>query len=240
MRKVTGRILAAMVAVLAFGAIMASTAAAASHPLFLTASKKTLLFSGESNKPVLRGVEAGVKAKVECEKVLVHGFILNESSLAHLKPIIFHKNCLQKIGNGGNEVCNEPIETKTVLAELGLTTSTNKIVALLLASDDGKTEFAKFTCGGHETKVGGTIVGEIPPNDGNGRGQYNVERENLLVVFATNPVESEKQAINKIFLLGTEMNNQELKIEGFLGGPASEEVPSIILKSDGNVKLDVK
>lgn len=240
MRKVARTILAAMFAVLAFGAIAASNALAA-HPQFLTASGKTLLFVGESSKPVLRGEAVATKtpAAVECEKALVHGFILNASPLAHLKAIVFHGKCVQKVNGGINETCNEPIETKTILAELGLISSTTKTVAVLLAPDDGTTEFAKFTCGLNTTTVRGAIVGEIPALNAARESQYNVERETLEVIFATSPAGSDKQAITEIELLGTQMKGNELKAEGFLGGPGAAEEATSTLKSDGKAKLDV-
>jgi hypothetical protein len=238
MRKLAGTIMAALVAVLAFGAIMASTAGAATHPLFLTASGKTLLFLGEGSKPVLRGEVAGVVATVECEKVLVHGLILHESSLAHLLPLLFEGKCEQKIPNRAAETCEEHITTKPILAELGLLKSGSKTVVMLLAPGDGTTTFVVLKCGGNTTTVSGTIVGEIPEKNSEGQNQYDVERETLEVIFATSPAGTNQQAITTIFLLGVEMTGQELKIAGFLGGKASEEATAN-LKADGKVKIDL-
>jgi hypothetical protein len=156
----------------------------------------------------------------------------------HLLPLIFEGKCVQKINGGANETCTEPIETKRILAELGLISSSNKTVAILLAPSEGSTEFAKLKCGANETKVGGVIVGEIPAENAKLEKQYNVEREELEVIFATNPAGTNKQAITTIFLLGTEMTGQELKVEGFLGGPAAWEM-KFIVKADGKVKFDV-
>jgi len=230
--------LAALFAVLAFSA-MASTAAAAVHPLFLTESKKTLLFLGEGSNPVLRGLNAGAAATIECQKVLIHGFILHESSLVHLLPILFENKCVQRINGGAAEECSPlHITTKSILAELGLIKSGTKPVVILLAPGDGTTVFAKFKCGAVETTVEGTIVGEIPEKNALGENQYNVERTELEVIFATKPAGSDQQAITTIFLLGEEMTKQELKVAGFLGGKAAEEATAN-LKADGKVKIDV-
>jgi len=229
--------LAALFAVMAFSALAVSSASAF-HPLFLTQSGKTLLILGLGVDPILRGEQAGVAATILCEKVLVHGFVLHASTLLHLLKIIFHGKCVQKIGTGGNETCTEPIETKPILAEIGLLTSSNPKVVILLGPSDGTTNFASPVCGGHETKVGGVIVAEIPAENAARESQIETERTEYEVKFATLN-KNNHQSITEIFLLGAQMTKQELSIEGFLGGPASEEV-IVKLDADGWVRICLK
>jgi len=236
--------LAAVFAVLAFGA-MATSSALAIHPLFLTQSGLTLLFTGLAKDPLLRGTQAGLTATILCEKLLIHGFILHKSTLAHLLGLLFEGKCVQRIGTGAAESCEETgvetkhITTKPILAELGLlnagTSGSSLHVVILLAPDDGTTNFATLKCGGHETNVGGVIVGEIPALNEGGEKQINEARESLEIVFAT-VNKTSQQAITEIFLLGSLMEKQELKVEGFLGEKASEEA-NATLKPDGLVTI---
>lgn len=231
--------LAAMVTVLAFGAMGAGSASAATHPLFLTLSHLTLLItSGEGNLAVLRGLELGVLGTVDCEKSLVlHAEILSLSPLAHKILIDFHGKCEQTIGTS-KAICKEPIETKLISAELGLEL-TNKIVLVLLKPESG-TEFTKFTCGGKEVKVEGAIIGEIPAENANREPQYNVPLEETEVVFEAEGKNTDKQKYGKICLLGVEMTaGTELQVSGFFGGKASQEGTGK-LKGDGLVTIDTK
>ncbi len=231
-------------AVLAFGAVGAIGASTASafHPLFLTLSGKTLLFLGLGKDPILRGERAGVQATILCEKVLVHGLILHLSTLVHLLPLLFEGDCLQKLGTGASETCKEHITTKPILGELGLLLlgSNPPDVVILLTPSDGTTTFVELECGGMKTTVGGTIVGEIPENFKGNAAEKQIEtlRETLEIVFATKNKNNE-QAITSIDLLGVEMTKQELKVEGFLGGKASEEA-SAELHADGLIRIDLK
>jgi len=225
--------LAALIAVFAFSA-MAVSSASAFHPLFLTASKQTLLFTGLGVDPLLRGEVAGVVATVLCEKVLIHGFILHNSTLAHLLGLLFEGKCVQHIGSGGAEACKEHITTKPILAELGLLSSTNHTVVILLAPSTG-TEFVTLECGSMTTTVSGTIVGEIPETNAKLEKQINEPRESLEIVFAT-VSKNNQQKITEIFLLGSQMTGQELKVTGLFGGKASEEATAT-LTSDGIVTI---
>jgi hypothetical protein len=229
--------LAALFAVLAFSAMVASSASAF-HPLFVTLSAKELLFSGLGVDPILRGERGGFVATVLCEKVLAHGFVLHLSTLLHLLLLHFEGKCVQKIGGGANETCKEPILTKLLLGELGLLTSAKLLVVLLLRPSTG-TEFAAIECGtGEATHVGGVIIGEIPENfKGNAlEKQINTERSEIEIVFATIN-KSQHQSITEIFLLGVQMGpGEELSISGFLGGPASEEATAT-LKGDGKLEI---
>jgi hypothetical protein len=234
--------LAAAFAVLAFSAVATSTASAVGHPLFLTQNAKTLLFTGltEGKPPVLRGEEAlGHPVAIECEKGLVHGFVLHASTLAHLSPIRFEGKCVQKINGGLNETCNEPIETKKILAELGLASSVVNTVLVLLAPSDGTETFAEITCGLDKTTVKGAIVGVIPEINKAGQNQYENFRTTLEVVFATSPAGTDNQEIKEIFLLGVQMKGVELKVEGFLAGARAAEEANAELKGDGQVRIDL-
>jgi hypothetical protein len=224
---------AALFAVLACSA-MAASSASAFHPLFLTQSAKELLFSGEGLKPVLRAEEAGVPGTLECERVLIDGFALNLSTLAHDILVLFEGKCTLKVQGGGNEPCREPLVFKKSLAELGLLTSTNHKVVLLLVSSEG-TIFDESECSGLRTTVSGSIIAEIPENNAKLEKQINVSRSELEVVFAT-VNKNNQQAITEIWLLGTQMTGDELKVEGFFGGKAAEEL-TLNLKGDGKVEI---
>jgi hypothetical protein len=225
--------LTALFVALAFNAMAAANSFA--EELFLTASGKTLLFIGLGRNPVLRALQAGVPAELSCEKVLIHGFILNKSPLAHLLPLLFEGKCVQKINGGANETCGEHITTKPVLVELGLLVLLNPHpVVISLEPSEGAAEFFKLKCGSHETTLGGQVIGEIPETNEKGEKQIGTSRESLEVVFAT-VAKNNEQKWKSIFLL-KELMTKELKIEGFLGGPVSEET-TMELKSDGPVTI---
>jgi hypothetical protein len=229
--------LAALFAVSAFSA-MAASSASAWHPLFLTQSGKELLFSGEGSKLVLRTERAGLPATLECEKILIHGLALNLSTLAHGVLLLLHSKCLLKVNGGANETCNEPIELKLALAELGLLTSTNHRVVLLLAPSGvpvGTTTFALLECRGELAKISGTIVGEIPERNALGENQLNTPRNDIELVFATIN-KSNHQSISEIFLLGTKLTKQELTASGFMSGPTALEA-AMNLKGDGTIEV---
>lgn len=229
--------LAAMVAVLAFGATMASTATAALLPLFLTQSRVTLLFTGVGSNPVLHGLQAKIAATVNCQKVLIHGFILHKSELVHLLGLLFENKCTQTIGSTTKECSPLHITTKPILAELGFLSETAlKTVVMRLEPSDGTGVFAKFNCGSGETTVGGAVVGEIPEVNANNQNQYNKELTELEVKFETNPVGTDQQKITTIFLLGEEMTKQELTVEGLFGEKAAQEA-NAILTADGGVTI---
>lgn len=226
--------LAMLFAALAFST-MAASSASAFHPLFLTQSGKELLFSGEGIKPILRAEEAGLPATLECERVLIDGFALNLSTLAHRVLVLFEGKCTLKVNGGANELCREPLVFKKSLAELGLLTSTNHKVVMLLAASDGTTVFDTSECGGNQTTVSGSIVAEIPENNAKLEKQINVSRSTLEVVYATTN-KNNQQAITEIWLLGTQMTGDELKVEGFLGGKVAWE-DVLNLKGDGNIEI---
>lgn len=204
------------------------------HPSFLTQSGNTLLFTGLGADPIIRGVEVGLPVSILCEKLLLHGFVLNLSTLLHFLGLIFEGKCVQKVNGGAAEACTEPITTKPVLAELGLLSSTNKKVLLSLEPDDGTTNFVSPVCGGRETKVSGQVVGEIPENNKKGEKQLNVSRASTEVVFATKSKNNE-QLYTEIFLLQVQVK-KSLTAEGFLGGPAALE-STVELKSDGTIEI---
>lgn len=227
------RLALAAFAVMALSAIAASSAAAALEATFTTKGGGTVLFTGEGSNPVLHGLQAGVAATVNCEKVLIHGFILNNSTLVHMLGIIFEDKCTQTVGSTTSECNPLLIKTKPILAELGFVKQNElKRVAILMAPGDGTTEFAKFTCGGMTTTVGGVVVGEIPEISGV-TNQYNKELTKLEVKFETTAVGSDQQKITTIFLLGKEMTAQELKVEGFLGGKAAQEATATLTSAEG-------
>jgi len=224
--------LAALFAVLAFSAMATSSASAFFHPLFITQSGKELLFSGLGGKATLRSPSG----TVECEKTLIHGFALHLSTLAHRILLLFEGKC--ELVTPIKAACSNEgthITSKLLLGELGLLTSSNHKVVILLAPSSG-TESAKFNCGiGGEIAVTGAIVGEIPEINTKGVNQYNKPLTEMEQVFESVGKNSEKQVIQEIFLLGTQMtgvhllsNNQE----------ASEEIKSNpVLKGDGTIEI---
>jgi hypothetical protein len=215
-------------------------ATAGGHPSFLTESGKELLFSGTNpagTTPTLRAKTAGVLGTITCEKVLVDGFALPKSPLAHRVKVEFHGKCEQNI-NGSKSTCTEPIVWKTSLAELGLVLG-NKTVGLLLIPSDGTKVFAKTSCGGLETTVEGTIVGEIPEINKKAENQYNKLQSETEAVFEAVGKNSESQVVTSIELLGTSMTGDELSVSGFFGGKASQEM-TWILKGDGKIEICTK
>ncbi len=231
----------ALFAVFAFGA-MAASSASAFHPLFLTESGKELLFSGEGGPvplPTLRGSKNLVLAgTITCEKVLVHGFVLNKSTLAHRVKVVFHGNCIQTIIGGATSHCVEPIVVKESLAELGLVLG-NKTVGILLAPSDGTKVFAKVECpAGQTTTVEGAVIGEIPEINKKLVNQYNKPLTESEEVFEAEGKNTVKQNITTIELLGVSMPGK-LSTVGIFEGEASEEATGI-LKTDGNVEICTK
>jgi hypothetical protein len=206
----------------------------ARHPLFLTESGSELLFSGEGSNPVLRAVSAGVLGTIACEKVLVDGWALSKSSLAHRVKTIFEGKCEQNV-NGTKTVCTEPIEPNLALAELGLVLG-NKTVGVLL-EPSGTKEFVKVTCGPNVTTVEGAVIGEIPEIVG-GVNQYNKLLSETTQVFEAENKNSAKQNITKIELLGVpeRLMPGKLTVTGFFGGEASEEATAK-LKGDGKIEI---
>jgi len=234
----------ALMATLAFS-VMAASTASAFHPLFLTESKQELLFFGEGGLhhlvgglPTLRGLNLGVQGVITCELVLVHGFILDKSTLAHRIKVIFEHNCVQTI-SGSTSACTEPIETKPLLGELGLVLL-NKTVGILLAPSDGTGVFATVVCGSNTTKVLGAIIGEIPEISADTRlNQYNKLQTLTEVVFEAKNKSEDVQNITHIELLGNLMENVKFDVEGFFGGTASEEAAAM-LHSDGKIEICTK
>jgi len=207
-------------AVLAFGAVAASSASA--HPLFLTESGKELLFSGMNpvgTIPTLRAVNVGTLGTITCTLALVDGFALPKSPLAHRILVVFEGKCEQTVGSS-KSTCVEPIVVKKALAELGLVLG-NKTVGIFLAPSDGTKEFAETNCGGLKTVVEGTIAGEIPELNANRENQYNSMRSESEQVFESEN-KNENQKITSIELLGSPMSGVELKVSGFFGGKASQ------------------
>jgi hypothetical protein len=230
--RITRLALAALFAVLAFSA-MAASSASAFHPLFITQSGKELLFSGLGGKATLRSANGGV---VECEKTLIHGFALHLSTLAHRILLLFEGKC--ELVSPIKAACSNQgthITLKLLLGELGLLTATNHKVLILLAPASG-TESAKFECGiAGEIAVTGAIVGEIPEINAKGVNQYNKPLTEMEQVFESVGKNSEKQAIQEIFLLGTQMTGVHLLTNG---NEASEEIKSNpILKGDGTIEI---
>jgi len=222
------RAILALVAVFAFGAIAAASASA-SLPLFLTESKKALLFTADSGVGTLRGEKAGVVGTITCEQDLVHGFVLNASPLAHELHIQFEKKCKQTIGTNEG-TCTEPIKVNLAYGELGLL---NGHVVLLVAPESG-TEFVTVECTNGNTKVEGAVVGEFPLTGADGNPQYGVDRKDFLLVFKATGTTQEPEEIE---LLGSLMTGVSLKVSGFLGGKASQESHELLLL-DGNGLID--
>jgi hypothetical protein len=223
--------LAAVLAVLAFSAMAAGSASAVGHPLFETQSKAELLFSGLGGLALLRG-----SSIIDCEKTLIHGFASNKSTLAHKILLLFEGKCK----NGSGVTCendNGHITSKLLLGELGLLTSTNHKVVILLSPQEG-TVNAKFTCGIITVEVEGAIVGDIPEINAKGVNQYNKQLSEIEEVFESE-AKNTKQKITEIFLLGTQMPGP-IHLTAF-GAEASEEVkPNPVLKGDGTIEITTK
>jgi hypothetical protein len=214
-------------------------ATTARHPSFLTQSGQELLFSGTNpagTTPTLRAKNLGVLGTVTCEKVLVDGFALPKSPLAHRISVVFEGKCEQNV-SGFKSACTEPIVVKRALAELGLVLG-NKTVGIYLSPSDGTTVVLAVTCGGITTTVEGSIVGEIPEINKKAENQYNSERSESEQVFEAEKG-TEKQAITSIELLGAIMTGDELKVSGSSGGGASQET-TVILTGDGKIEICTK
>jgi hypothetical protein len=234
---ITKLVFAALFAVLAFGAMTASSAfAAQAHPIFLTASGAETLFSGENaagTTPTLRALNLGVLGTITCEKALVDGFALPKSPLAHRVKVEFHGDCLQTVGSTKNK-CVENIVVKTSLAELGLVLPGTLTVGILLEPSDGGKIFAEPECpAGSKTTVEGAVIGEIPAINKKGVSQYNKELTEQEQVFEAVGKNSETQNPTSIELLGVNMTGVKLKVSGFFGGEASEEATAILKSATG-------
>lgn len=221
MRKITKLALVALIAVMSLAALVAASVASAGEPKFLTASGGTLLFVADSGTGTLRGEVAGIVATVVCEKDSTHGFILNNSPLAHKVEASFSGKCEQTVGTE-KEKCSEAITTKALSGELGLL---NGEVLILLTPETGN--FTEITCGATKTKVGGAVIGLIDP-------PYGVAVTDATLLFKAN---STTQLPEEIELLGVLMTKDSLHVEGFLGGKASEETSELLLL-DGPVTID--
>lgn len=226
--------LGAMFAVLAFSAFGAASVAA--HPLFLNKGEKPLLlFVGENpagTTPTLRATGGSIT----CEKVLVDGFTLTKSPLAHRVLVHFHGKC-QQHSFGTLTNCTEPIAFKPLLAELGLVLG-NKTVGILLAPSDGTAEFAAIKCGANTTTVLGAVIGEIPEFTKELANQYNKLLTTVEIVFESENKNGEKQHITAIELLAENMTNIKLDTTGFLAGEASVEFTAIV-KTDESGGLEI-
>jgi hypothetical protein len=213
--------------------------ATARHPLFLTESGTELLFSGSNpagTTPTLRALNLGVLGTITCERVLVDGFARPKSPLAHSVLVVFHGKCEQTIGVN-KSACTEPILWKPSSAELGLVLG-NKTVGILL-TPEGTPVFATPTCGGNTTTIEGAVVGEVPEINKKAENQYNKLLSEIEYVFEAAGKNSENQNITSIELLGTTMTGAELKVTGFFGGKASQEM-TLILKGDGKIEICTK
>lgn len=228
--------LAAVFAVLAFSAMAAASASALPvHPLFLTQSGKTLLFSGTGGKSTLRGLSGIVAGTIECDKNASHGFVLNKSLLADEIHVEFSGNCHELL-SGVRTACKEPITIKLAFGELGLVLG-NKTVGILLKPEVGNV-FTEFECTGNKFIVEGSVIGEFPEKVGTVN-QYNKNLKEFTVVFEAVNKNSDLQNPEKIELLGTE-DTAELKTAGgIFGGRASEEAEGT-LTVDGEGSIDTK
>jgi hypothetical protein len=220
--------LAALFAVTAFSA-MAASSASAWHPLFLTLSHRELSFTATGSNPVLRGENLGQVGTITCERVEGSGTILPLSPLAHRIHLRFFGKCEQTL-NGNKVACNEPILPKLALGELGLLllpgTPKPRDVVIKLVPDDGTGKFVTITCGANVTTVLGSIIGEIGPTD--------VEATKFTIRFESVGKNSVTQLYKDIDLLGVEMKNEHLSVEGFFGGEAAEDAEGTITTDGGS------
>lgn len=207
-----------------------ATTVTASEPLFLTKSKKALLFTADGlGGATLRGKNSGQEVTIKCEKSSGHGFVLDKSPLVHEVHIEFSGKCEQEVlGNKGT--CTEPIRLKLAYGELGLL---NGHVLLLLAPEAGE-EFVELKCINGNTKILGAVIGEFKLLGADGGKQYNALRKNFLLLYRAKGTTQEPEEIE---LLGKLMTGVSLKVEGFLGEKASEKASSLILV-DGNGTID--
>jgi hypothetical protein len=230
--------LVALCAALALSAAATATASAF-HPLFLTHSGRELLFTAKSgfSTPIKALVGGGNLATWTCEEGLVHGLILNKSTLIHRLLIEFHRKCETTVG-ASKTVCEEPIKFKEALGELGLLSSTNHKVVLLLIPSDGTKEFLKWTCELSTGTLGGAVIGEFPLTNTKGVGQYDKQLTEAELVFATESGNNEKQKVKEIFLLGIQMTGVEMTFSGFfVTGAKSTYETTDILKPDGSIEI---
>lgn len=224
----------ALVAVVAISVMTASATATTIHPLFLTQSGKILTFSGVAGLTFLR--YEGEKA-FECEKVSSSGEILNKSTLARKIELTFSGKCSEII-SGVADKCTEPIVFKLTAGELGLISSSDKAVVLLLSPESG-IEFAAITCEDFSPfHVRGAVIGEFPELSFERRNQYNNDLKEFELIFQTESKHVHPK-ITEIFLLGTEVKGVELSVEGFFSGKGAEEgIDTLTL--DGNALIDTK
>lgn len=235
--------LVALFAVLALSAAAAGSASAF-HPLFLTQSGKELLVLAAVHRlSLLRAERAGQLGLVGCELLLFHGWVLHLSTLIHRVRILFESNCRLSVPALNEHKNCELVHVKPLLGELGLlnagTSGASLHVVLLLAPSDGTEEFAELKCEGNNTKVKGVIVGEVPENNATGEKQINTPRSEIETKFETINKSTNEQAIQEIYLLGTLMTGQVLKVEGFLGGKASEEAPPTNVHAEGGATVEI-
>jgi len=221
MRKVTKLTLVVLFAVMSIAALAATSAAAAGTPLFLTQSKKALLFVADGGLSTLRGEDLGILGTITCGKGSGHGFVLNASPLAHEVLIEFSEKCEQVIGSSKG-TCTEPIKVKQSSAELGLL----KGHVVLLISPEAGTEFVEVKCTNGNTNVSGAVVGEFDLTGTDGNPQYGVDREDFTLLFKAKGTTQEPEEIE---LLGGLMTKVGLKVEGIFGGKASQEGVALLL-----------
>ncbi len=232
--------LTALFAVLAFGA-MAAAGASAAQPLFLNGNGSAKLsFTGAGGLVVLRFLEVGVLATIDCEKTSVTGETVYKSMEAVKVVFSFDTKCEQKVGTT-KTTCTEPTNSVSSFVELGLPSSTNNKTVLELVAPESGTSFVTFSCGSTNTTFEGIVVGEIPPENANKEAQYNKQRSSLEAVFAAVGKTSENQVYSGLLLLGTQMTGTELKVTKFFGDKASFEV-SVVTKPpvNGTVELSTK
>jgi hypothetical protein len=231
--------LAALLAVLASGAVVAASASAF-HPLFLNGNGAAeLLFSGEGGLFRLRALNLGVLGTIDCEKSLVHGFTLNKSTLARKVLFTFEGKCLKTVGSIVGK-CTEPIKTVNTSVELGLASSTLHKVLELVAPESG-TEFWTEECEANNTTYEGAFVGEIPETNTADEAQLNVQRSSSETVFEAQGKSTDQQKYTSLELLGSLMTGVELKAQGFFGGKVSFEF-GVTTKplANGTVEISTK
>jgi hypothetical protein len=221
MRRITKLALVALIAVMSLAALVAASVASAGEPKFLTASGGTLLFTADSGFWTLRGERAGIVTTMTCEQDLVHGFILNNSPLAHNVDVLFEKKCEQTLGSE-KAACTEALHTEALSGELGLL---HGEVLILLTPESG--DFTTLECGATETVVGGAVIGLIDP-------PYGVAVTDATLLFKASGT---TQLPEEIELLGVLMTKDGLLVEGFLGGKASWETTDLLL-FDSPVQID--
>lgn len=234
MSRIVISTMAAVIAAAAFGGMSVGSASAASEPLFILQGGGAMLRHGVGGPVSGTELRNGMPVHVHCNQELWDGYVQPGSPNIHRVSIQWEGNC-QLLVNGTSTSCTEPLNYRgPILNVLGLVSPTNHEVAIFALPSSG-TEMADFTCGEHEFKLEGDVVGEIPEVNAKGVHQYNKLLSALEIVYAE-VGETEKQKLTEIFLSGAEMEKIELK-----SGTAAASIKATeTLEGEGLLEIDTE